>query len=729
MSEEIKEVKKPVRRGRPTKEQKLADSVRSDYSVPEIKELLKQRGIEHPYVLDVVIQLAKELVENKVVKITNKFFWLYGYSEYKRELNNKSDWEHTLTLTTPDLVQGELLNRAEIFALWDLGIAPYEPNVTFEEFLSVRLKCKQSAFYLGKTLLERSFAECHQKWTEHFPSFDPLSNPPLPSKYDQTEMNAWLAGLTKDAPKNYLLLASRNAFKSSYSHMWLLTAMLACPDLRILIISETQDLSKDFISTIKNYFLLGSERSRFQRYFPEFCFNDKESEGKANEVISKMARLNLTGRGVTSTSQESSVAGKRAELMLFDDFISNKSSASEVQRNSAEQYFYSMLKLRATTGICGVLGTPWHTEDVYAKVLEAAEKRPNFWRTRIDPAWKPKVHALGRRVEDLRKEDVDLLFPEHLTWDFLQDELAQNKDFFMSQNLCIFPKDANWNLKVTFDPDLLNRQTRNASFFTNPLRQTYAALDRAYSVSSTADYSAIVTGEVLQVNSAQGNNLSLVVTDVRNERLRESELVEAIGNTITKHRPKAFILEKDRGWEVLVQNVKQYLLRRNYEPQDMPQFVLRELPSGASSSGAKAKRIKKLEAPLADGKLWFLASRDWTTTLLEQLEKYEAAKKSNITRKDDICDALSLLWDVVMPKSEQPSEQETQELQRSREEENERMKTKAMHERMFSGPSNTPQPTFADVQTPQPQAPGMDIRGARKGMINRMLDSARKGRF
>ena len=663
-------------------------SVDQGFHDPEICEFLQKRKIKHPYVQEILIDLGKAAAEESKL-ISNRFFWENGFALTKKALATEGVEKEKLVIDDygDEVPPGELLSKAELFGIYDYGVRPYEPNVSFEQFLEIRLKSKQSAFFLGKELLERDFAECHQKWTEHFPSFNPLSTPALPASYTQTEMNAWLAGLTTDAPKNYLLLASRNAFKSSFSHMWLLTAMLSCPDLRILIVSETQDLSKDFISTIKSYFLVGSRRSRFQRYFAEYTFNDRQNEGKSNEIISKMAHLNLTGRGVTSTSQESSVAGKRAELLLFDDFISNKSSGSEVQRNSAENYFLSMLKLRSTTGICSVLGTPWHIEDVYSRTLESAERRKHFWKTRIDPAWKVKTHALGRRIDELKKEDVDLLFPEHLTWDFLQQELAQSSDFFCSQNLCIFPRDSNWDLKVTFDPDLLNRQTRPSSFFSNPLRQTYMSLDRAYSTSATADYSAIVVGDVLQVQSASGNNLSLVVTDVKNERLRESELVEAVANTIMKHRPKALVLEKDRGYEELIQNIKRFLMLRSFE--ETPQFVLREIPAGAHSSGAKAKRIKKLEAPLADGKLWFTANRDWTTLLIEQMEKYEAAKKSNTTRKDDICDALSLLWDVVMPKSQEPSEEETKELQRSREEENERLRTRAMHDRMFTQDTTT----------------------------------------
>jgi hypothetical protein len=48
---------------------------------------------------------------------------------------------------------------------------------------------------------------------------------------------------------------------------------------------------------------------------------------------------------------------------------------------------------------------------------------------------------------------------------------------------------------------------------------------------------------------------------------------------------------------------------------------------------------------------------------------------------------------------------------------------------MFSSPMAPQQPSFADLQKPQPPRQGMDINGARKDMINRMLDNARRGKF
>jgi Terminase RNaseH-like domain len=445
--------------------------------------------------------------------------------------------------------------------------------------------------------------------------------------------------------------------------------------------------------------------------------------GKSNEVISPMQRLNLPSKGVASTSQESSLVGKRSDFMVFDDFISNKSSDTEIQRESSKNYFNAAAKLRTVEGYILTIGTPWHESDAYAAIIES-NRKSNNWKIKIDPAWTPKDHARNKKVTELKEEDVTLLFPEHLSWKFLQSELAMNEAFFLSQNLMRFPKEANWDLKVQFSEDVLNRQTRFRSFFDTTIYKTYMALDRAYSTSMYADFSAIVTGRVQLVEKVQ----SLVVTDVFVERLKPAELANAVAKKINEHHPEILFFEKDRGYEELVSAIQQSLFTQfRWQRQDMPALKVVDILAGDRAKNSKAIRIKRLELPLEQRTLWFTAGQNWNDALISQMTKYQG-KKSTSSSKDDMVDALSLLYDQVMPKNYYSPQEEVGSA-KDREAEAERVKAKAMHERMFSSPMAPQQPSFADLQKPQPPRQGMDINGARKDMINRMLDNARRGKF
>ena len=73
----------------------------------------------------------------------------------------------------------------------------------------------------------------------------------MPSNYTQKEMRLWLDSI--NPIKDYLLMASRNSMKSSFSLVWLLTLHLCCPDARALLVSETQKLSAGFIRSYRSY--------------------------------------------------------------------------------------------------------------------------------------------------------------------------------------------------------------------------------------------------------------------------------------------------------------------------------------------------------------------------------------------------------------------------------------------------------------------------------------------
>src|SRR5262249_35017822 len=152
-------------------------------------------------------------------------------------------------------------------------------------------------------------------------------------------------------------------------------------------------------------------------------------------------------------------------------------------------------------------------------------------------------------LNTLTEEDVEsFLFPEGLPWKELRPDMMNNPPFFLSQNLCIFPKDEDAELKVQFDEDELRAHLKPPSFFGTPIiSQTVMAIDRAFSISQFADFSCIA---IAKLQIVQGRN-ACVIADVRMEKWRESELVKAIVEMIERHRPSTVIAEKDRNWEDL----------------------------------------------------------------------------------------------------------------------------------------------------------------------------------
>ncbi len=246
----------------------------------EAKALLEDRGIKHPHVIDTAYKLLLREAETHSIP-ANRFLFANGIAQTLRSYAARAPQQ--LSEISPEPVAGELLNRAELYALYDASIATHE-EITFEEFLSIRLRCKSGhTYYLGKEVFKNDFAHCHEVWRDFFPQWNPAT---LPPNYTQKQAIDWLA--SQSEIKDFLLMASRRAFKSSFARLWLISAIVTLPDIRILIVSETRPLSKDNIEAVRGYFeTTPGFETRFQRLsFPRFCIprrrRQRDVAGSAN---------------------------------------------------------------------------------------------------------------------------------------------------------------------------------------------------------------------------------------------------------------------------------------------------------------------------------------------------------------------------------------------------------------------------------------------------------------
>jgi len=652
----------------------------------EALSILAGRGLEHPHVIDIVHKALLRAAEQNGIP-ANRFLFANGISQTLHLI--EAGEAKPLEAGSAGSVTGELLNRAELYALYDASIATHE-NISFDEFLNIRLNCKRDTYYLGKEVFKNDFAHAHEVWRDFFPQWDPTT---LPPDYTQKQAIEWL-GKQSDI-KDFLLMASRRAFKSSFARLWLISLIITQPDIRILIVSETRPLSKDNIEAVRGYFevQLGFE-TRFQRLFPEFCISVGDGSVLSLEV--PMRRLKLP-QSIESSSMDSTVAGRRADIILFDDPISEVSCTNEEQIKKSVAKRDMLVKLKERGGIVVSLGTPYAPQDLYFEMIERSKKNNDeTFAYRIDPAFALKPASLYKLAPELLKsiteDDIDsFLFPEGLPWKELRVDMLNNPPFFMSQNLCIFPRAEDEDLRCQFDHDDLWARVRPLSFFGRPLvSQTVMSLDRAFSVSKFADLSCIIVGKTQPVEA----RAALVAIDAKMDRWRESELVKNIVDMIERHKPTVLVAEQDKGWQELSDSIRRECMRRGV-PCPWLRFNVAK-----STEKAKARRVKTLELPISDGRLWF-ASANWTEPALLQMEKFDGIHASNSHRKDDFPDALALLWDAFGPKRNEEIKVEDEKKKREIEkEEADNERRRAFHQRMFSD-SHTPQPKIEIPTEPQ----------------------------
>ena len=679
------------------REKKNAESVKYDSKLAptkdEAKRLLELRDLNDPHVIERVYELLGKAADELGLS-RNRFLYSHGVIQTLKSREAKE------ALPLPEIadeqVTGELSNRAELYALFDASIA-WKEELSFEDFLSTRHTCKTDCFLLGRDILgKEDFAECHKAWSDYFPRF----NPDLAPNYTQKQAIKWLN--EQSELKNFLLLASRSSFKSTWSKIWIASLILCLPDARVLLVSETRPLAKDFIGEIRSYFeVIPGKETRFNRLFPEYCI--PAGDGSVLSFECPMAHLRLP-QSVESVGMDAAVAGRRADLILFDDCISSTSCGNDIQIEASHKKFLALLKLRETCGLVLVLGTPWAEMDLYFRLIkQAKEDQDSSWTYRIDPAFVVKREAKHKLtaalLPTLVESDIEsFLFPEKLNWKFLKSEISNSPSFFLSQNLCIFPKDSNSDLRVTFEEkDLRARVRPIGSFQRTAFSKNVAALDRAYSISRYADYSALCVARTL----VRDNRPTMAVLDCPMDRLKESELIDWCVRYIIKYEIELFILEKDRGYETLILSIQREL---NIRGVPSPHFKAVAIPAGGHNAGSKVKRVKILESPITSGTLWF-AGADYLESLFAQFIKYDGIHDSNSHRKDDGPDSVALCYENCMPKDTREipdaiiDAKAKAEAEQKEELERQAEQRRLMHAAMYSGPSQAPRAPEPETET------------------------------
>lgn len=668
----------------------------AEVSKKEAREILTERGIQNQHVAKVLFELAEVAAQHHKLPL-NDHLLRWGLKETQAALTDK---QYQPVEVEDGPVLGELITRRELHALWDLSIA-WREEISFEEFLAVRNKCKKDCFELG-LLLGKDFHECHRIWADFLPKFNPdLLRP----DYSQEDMKAWLNAQSEK--KNFLLLASRNSYKSSFAVVWALSLLLCLPDARLLWCSETSRLSKGFIKSFRSYWTVKDKRNpvRFAQFYPEYCIS--EGEGTAQTFESPMTHLDLI-QSVESTSMDSTVAGNRADLIVFDDPISNLTVGNETQRQASVDKYDATAKLREVGGLILTVATPWHEEDLLATLIKRNEKNDDKpLAVRIDPAFVVKKEFQYKLkpalLSTLQESEIEsFLFPSRLDWKFLKPDILSAPAFFMSQNLVIFPAEVDADIKVQFLEDELRVRTRPKAFFENPISHTCLSLDRAWSVSKYADFSCLVLGKIIQVNQ----KTACVIADVWLDRVRESELVLNIIRMIKEHHPRSFVMERDKGYEDLWLAVQK---QANLQGIPLPHATFRPI---STSPRAKAKRGKHLELPLADGRLWFVSAA-WSETVWAQFVKFDGSP-SNSHKKDDAVDAIGLLFETYGPRNpnvDPPLDAKEIELRKREAEEQTRAEVRQAQYNRYFGANWSPPPPTPTAEPPRPADPRLKIFG------------------
>lgn len=440
----------------------------------------------------------------------------------------------------------------------------------------------------------------------------------------------------QDWRKDRLILYPRGTGKSAWDRYDTVQWILNFPDIRILYLTATQPLGEGFVGETKGHFILSDkEPSLMNLYFPEFCFEKKDSGG-ANNLITPCAiwvqkGLERKEPTVLGGSIETNLSGCHFEVMKADDAVSDENSQNEIICAKISRNYSLKHKMLVPTGYADKIGTRYADEDMYGEDLKRnvgtnIERQGDLNWDIIDNndlglrvligrsiVIKPEVRELLEKENrpvtymEAGAEGCSLLFPEIHPFNWCMSEYARNEVIFegqQNQN----PRSA---VNPVFDLPLMMKHTIP---YNDPIVPQSGPVsifwDLAFSSKKGRDY---CTGSAAIWNAQR----QCIFIDLIRAKFKPFDFAKAFVEFARKHRPYIIGVEKAGGSDL----VHPSIMVEAQKTKD--QFIIDVcnridwvVPS--NQKDAKVARMGALHPWIAGDMMYFLSTLPYKDVLYDE---------------------------------------------------------------------------------------------------------------
>lgn len=299
---------------------------------------------------------------------------------------------------------------------------------------------------------------------------------------------------------------------------WTLQQMLKNPDIRILIVNAVESNATRMIRMISQKFLgNGSLLSQIYGSFESDIWNQEEFVIK--QRTKALVAPTYMGAGIQKT-----LTSQHFDIIIADDLVEPDNVRTPEQRQKVYEFYLSLFDLLEPDGRIVVIGTRYHQDDLYARILEENKEHGN-WSVFVRSCYKP---------------DGSVIFPEKFSKAQLDD--IKKKDFYhFSTQYLNNPLDAE-------NADFKSTQIRYFDPGTPHPGSLYLTIDPALSLGADADYTAMIV-------SGMYADRKIRVVDYFHKRVIPSDLVNAVFEMVAKwklHRIgiETFAFQKTLKYEI-----------------------------------------------------------------------------------------------------------------------------------------------------------------------------------
>lgn len=440
-----------------------------------------------------------------------------------------------------------------------------------------------------------------------------------------------------DGKDNQLVLLPRDHGKSAmiaYRVAWWITKH---PETTVLYVSATANLAEKQLKAIKD--ILTSDNYRF--YWPEMV---NENEGKrerwAVDEISvdhpKRRSEGIRDATVKAAGITANVTGLHCNVAVLDDVVVPDNAYTQLGREQVRAFYSQLSSIESTGAKEWAVGTRYHPADLYKDMMEMTEI---YFEDDAEEEIEVPVYEVFERVVETNGE---FLWPKQRrtdgkTFGFDQKELARKKAKYLDITQFYAQYYNNPNAVETqlvdrsrflyYDRDQI-KNFSGAWYFGDKLLHVYAAMDFAYTIGHSSDFTVIAI-----IGIDEDNNFYVLDID-RFKTNKISVMYDRAEMVYRKWKFKKMRCEVVAAQRLIVAQFKDYMRSQNIV------FTIDEYNPPRNQS--KAERIAAiLEPRYTNNQIWHYKGGNCQT-----LE--EEVMMAN-PEHDDVKDAVASCIEICKP--------------------------------------------------------------------------------
>lgn len=393
------------------------------------------------------------------------------------------------------------------------------------------------------------------------------------------------------------------------------------PDQRHLIVNAKLENAKDILSDIRSVL---ETNDMFRLLFPEWC-HDLAPREKSRRCKYGVERVDFpcsmfAGKkegNIEIMGVEASLVSKHYDVMTFDDAVNDLNTTTKEYRDKIWRWFLNSLQLRHSPkdSVVRLIGTRWHFDDIYGRILENEIRRRKEQKERKEKV-NPQYLIYRRRVRELDQENNQLvpIWPERFTDEVIKETREQVGSYIFScqyENNPVSPDDAIFsrrNIQEIDEWDIPNTV------------YNFAAIDLA---DEGDDYTVITV-------CSFDDDGKMYVRYIHRDHTLPSDLLEVIKTVVDLYGVHRVAIETQGFQQTIVRGYRDEARDKGYY---IPWYEMKR--SGRSS---KFQRILGLQPLVEKGNFYVeegISNFDWL------VEEMTTITSTHMPKHDDILDTLA----------------------------------------------------------------------------------------